>query len=375
MLFSSSNAGGAVGANGGGGAGGNAPANTDQAIAGDGADGIPINITGTTYYWGGGGGGGQYSGTSAGNGGKGGGGGGNGSQQSEQPGTGGTDGITNGEDGDPDGDGSPTAGSGGAHTGGGGGGTGRTTGSPNAISGAGGSGIVIIKIHRDITHKKVVLKYDYKEDKKYPTIAADDTNLLAHYKFDGDFTDSSGNGNDLTVGAGTPTTTNTEKVIGESANLLTDLHYLKNDTISLANKEFSVAFWIKMTSSASNHFFITQGTTSNNNYLQIGWGGNKYFLGFWNNDLNSSTVYSGDINNWVHLVFMVRSNNNQVIYRNGIEIASRANTTAFNGSGDLRVGIRRDDVATDSFTGYMDDLRIYDKALSETEIVTYINKV
>ena len=234
--------------------------------------------------------------------------------------------------------------------------------------GDGGSGIVIIKIHRDITHKKVVLKYDYKEDKKYPTIAADATNLLAHYKFDGDFTDSSGNGNDLTVGAGTPTTTNTEKVIGDSANLLTDLDYLKNDTISLANKEFSVAFWIKMTSSASNHFFISQGTTTNNNYLQIGWVSNKYLLGFWNNDLNSATVYSGDINNWVHLVFMVRSNNNQVIYRNGIEIASRANTTAFNGSGDLRVGIRRDDVATDSFTGYMDDLRIYDKALSETEI-------
>ena len=62
--------------------------------------------------------------------------------------------------------------------------------------------------------------------------------MLAHYKFDYDFTDSSGNGNDLTVGAGTPTTTNTEKVIGESANLLTDLHYLKNDTISLAVKEF-----------------------------------------------------------------------------------------------------------------------------------------
>jgi hypothetical protein len=138
------NAGGWVGANGGGGAGGNAPANTDQANAGAGADGIAINITGTSYFWGGGGGGGQYAGGKAGNGGKGGGGGGNGSQVSEGVGIGGIGGITLGQNGDLEGDGTPTAGNGGAGTGGGGGGTGRTTGSPNAISGSGGSGIVII---------------------------------------------------------------------------------------------------------------------------------------------------------------------------------------------------------------------------------------
>jgi hypothetical protein len=143
MIFNG-NAGGWVGANGGGGAGGNAPANTDQANAGAGADGIAINITGTSYFWGGGGGGGQYAGGKAGNGGKGGGGGGNGSQVTEGVGIGGTGGITLGQDGDLEGDGTPTAGNGGAGTGGGGGGTGRTIGSPNAISGSGGSGIVII---------------------------------------------------------------------------------------------------------------------------------------------------------------------------------------------------------------------------------------
>ena len=142
------NAGIAVGANGGGGAGGNAPANTDQANAGAGADGIAINITGVSYFWGGGGGGGQYAGTKAGNGGKGGGGGGNGSQVSEGVGIGGIGGITLGQDGDLEGDGIPTAGNGGAGTGGGGGGTGRTTGSPNAISGSGGSGIVIIRYRK-----------------------------------------------------------------------------------------------------------------------------------------------------------------------------------------------------------------------------------
>ena len=148
MIFNG-NAAGSVGANGGGGAGGNAPTNTDQANAGAGADGIAINITGTSYFWGGGGGGGQYAGGKAGNGGKGGGGGGNGSQSTESVGIAGIGGITLGQDGDLEGDGTPTGGNGGAGTGGGGGGTGRTTGSPNAISGSGGSGVVIIRYRKN----------------------------------------------------------------------------------------------------------------------------------------------------------------------------------------------------------------------------------
>ena len=147
ILFNN-NSYGAIGANGGGGAGGNAPANTDQLNAGAGADGIAINITGTSYFWGGGGGGGLYGGTyngKAGNGGKGGGGGGSGSQVADQVGIGGIGGITFGQDGDLEGDGTPTAGNGGDGTGGGGGGCGRTTASPNAVSGKGGSGIVIIR--------------------------------------------------------------------------------------------------------------------------------------------------------------------------------------------------------------------------------------
>jgi hypothetical protein len=154
--------GGWVGANGGGGAGGNAPANTLQDKGGHGADGVQINIDGNNYFWGGGGGGGQYLGVKGGNGGKGGGGGGNGAQaQTTSVGIGGKGGITKGQDGDRRGIGSPTAGNGGAHTGGGGGGTGRTAGEPNAVSGAGGSGIVIVryKVIKRVTKKTITQQF------------------------------------------------------------------------------------------------------------------------------------------------------------------------------------------------------------------------
>jgi hypothetical protein len=165
-MVHNSSAGVACGANGGGGACGNAPVNIDQANAGAGGDGIAINITGTSYFWGGGGGGGQYSGGKAGNGGKGGGGGGSGSEATEGVGFGGIGGITLGQDGDLEGDGTPTAGNGGAGTGGGGGGTGRTTGTPNAVSGSGGSGIVIIRyldkgVRNYYSHEYIYPPYRY----------------------------------------------------------------------------------------------------------------------------------------------------------------------------------------------------------------------
>jgi hypothetical protein len=165
-MVHNSSAGEACGANGGGGAGGSAISNIDQANAGAGADGIVINITGTSYFWGGGGGGGQYSRGKAGNGGKGGGGGGSGSEATEGVGIGGIGGISLGQDGDLEGDGTPTAGNGGAGTGGGGGGTGRTTGTPNAISGSGGSGIVIIRyldkgVRNYYSHEYIYPPYRY----------------------------------------------------------------------------------------------------------------------------------------------------------------------------------------------------------------------
>jgi len=101
---------------------------------GNGGNGVPINITGTTYYWGAGGGGGSYS-THAADGGLGGGGGGG--ATSRPAALAGTDGINNGTNGNTSGE---NGGNGGSNTGSGGGGAGYS-----GSGGSGGSGIVIIR--------------------------------------------------------------------------------------------------------------------------------------------------------------------------------------------------------------------------------------
>lgn len=105
---------------------------------GKGGDGIPINITGTSYYWAAGGGGGAQNGLSA-FGGLGGGGGGGGVVV---PNNGGTGGISNGGNGETwTGGTTGFGGAGGAGTGSGGGGGGQQS----NTGGKGGSGIVIIR--------------------------------------------------------------------------------------------------------------------------------------------------------------------------------------------------------------------------------------
>jgi len=127
---------------GGGGAGAVGENSIGDVYGGAGGNGILINITGEDYYWAGGGGGGGWT-EPAGNGGLGGGGGGGGANGGAA-GTGGGSALNSGATGS-----NTTAcngGAGGANTGGGGGGSGQWCDCGwYGYSGAGGSGVVIIK--------------------------------------------------------------------------------------------------------------------------------------------------------------------------------------------------------------------------------------
>jgi hypothetical protein len=129
------------GAGGGGGAGAVGGSATGSS-GGVGGAGVANSFNGTSLYWAGGGGGGtQGSATVAGNGGIGGGGGGAAGTVGATSGTGGGSALNSGGNGTSGGSTVARGGSGGANTGGGGG----AMGTSYFFSGAGGSGIVILK--------------------------------------------------------------------------------------------------------------------------------------------------------------------------------------------------------------------------------------
>ena len=73
--------------------------------------------------------------------------------------------------------------------------------------------------------------------------------LVAHYKFDGDFTDSSGNGCNLTLTSGTVSTSATNVLIGSGSFESDDtLNYKLSlpTTIDLRNTDFTISIWFNI---------------------------------------------------------------------------------------------------------------------------------
>ena len=235
--------------------------------------------------------------------------------------------------------------------------------------GSGGSGIVIIKFKtivnagipegNPITHKTLNFAYS----PNYPIIQADSTNLKAWYKFDDDFNDSSGNGANLVTNTGTPTLSTTQFKIGKSAFLVNAT--LRTTGFTFHNKAFSVACWVYQTESGSIISQLKAQTTNQSLITGLNPNGD-YFFAFFQNDMFSPAVYSGDINNWVHLVFQIDTNRNREIWRNGVRIANDTSASFLNTDNNEVILGRY--AGGDAFGGYIDDMRFYDRALTSAEI-------
>ena len=202
-------------------------------------------------------------------------------------------------------------------------------------------------------------------------------NLLAYWKFDegsGDTAaDSSGNGHTMLLTPWGNWTSSSAPAGFDNPNALdvgyacsSDLgckDYRSADTISLANKSFTVAVWVKRWIDRDEaEFFFSLGTEpAAYQTFHMGFRSSTIFTcGFWADDLDVSGFFRNT--DWHHYVCSYDANTNtRKAYMDGLLIGSDHPAASFQGSGPVKLGAALG-------TRYVDDLRLYGNALSDAQV-------
>ena len=207
------------------------------------------------------------------------------------------------------------------------------------------------------------------------------------YLFNGNANDTSGNGNHGTVIGATLTTghkgnANSAYYFNQSADTRIEL---PNLGVFDNTGELSVSVWTNTSSTSSGGNTIINTTpdeVTGRFMLTINWTGNP---------VNTSIFDYGNIstgrlvspaaaivyNTWEHYVFVKSTVGNFMkIYRNGVEIATKTGGASISNKNKIVVlgGSPANSIHTNQlFKGSLDDLKIFNKALSATEVLTIYN--
>jgi len=205
--------------------------------------------------------------------------------------------------------------------------------------------------------------------------------LIAHYKFDGDATDSSGNGNSGTI-IGNPTFTTGQ--IGQALDFDGVDDYVSvphQSNIDFTDEDFSYSFWVKLSSQSGR--VLVKGTSSG------GCGAGKRYeviynaivadLEFYIDDNVVKTGIGSDTleqNKWYHAVYTRNTATNEInIYIDGVlqsQSPATDGTGSISNNCDLYFG-SNNPVGNHPIM-QLDDFRIYNRILSAQEIQGLYNE-
>lgn len=195
--------------------------------------------------------------------------------------------------------------------------------------------------------------------------------LLGWWPFSGTPNDESANGNHFTNNGATNTTdrfgaaNSAYQFNGTSGHLVTStFNHTFSDTGS-----FSVSIWIKKTSTASGVAMMS-GTSAAGNFIWLVQGGASNMT-FGTNKQQQAWFYSSTpytVNTWTHYVGTYTG---QVMrfYKNGALVGTLSFTYTGTTQANMPLYVGKG-ISNNYFTGALDDIGIWDRALSPTEIAS-----
>ena len=213
----------------------------------------------------------------------------------------------------------------------------------------------------------------------YWTMDGKDTKWTSAYA--GTITDKSGKGNTGTLTNMGRATSTVEGKIGQALKFDGVSNYVNvNDADSLSawsGGAMTICSWLKITSKqTTTEVMVGKGTSNNYEYAQYVWTDNSIHFIMWQSSGSNYLTLSGSsmkLNQWNYAcdVYNISATNKGVGYLNGIQVAATSTNVAgtlTNGTSPLNIGRRPDNAAGSYFNGFLDDVRIYNRALSATEI-------
>ena len=220
----------------------------------------------------------------------------------------------------------------------------------------------------------------------FDPIPALSSGLVAWYPFTGNANDASGNANNGTVTGATLTTDRFGNA--NSAYNFDGVGAISTTSVNMdfAAPAFTISLWFK---NAAGNYSTTAHSLINNNFsttagigaFEVNFNDSpspnrlSYWLGDTIGFIDPSTGVQGQKTNytqdtWYHLV-AVKSNNLYTFYVNGVVDATRTFTQSVSSTNGITLG---KNVFGEYFNGAMDDVRIYNRALTQAEIETLYSK-
>ncbi|MEW8459095.1 MAG: DUF4347 domain-containing protein, partial [Candidatus Thiodiazotropha endolucinida] len=219
------------------------------------------------------------------------------------------------------------------------------------------------------------------------------TGLLGHWTLDSNAADSSGNSHDgtLTNGASIDNPGSSNPIGGGNLNLdgFNDFVQLNTHVSAFSGlSQGTIAAWINTSYSGAQAMFSITDTADYDSLVVFGMDNGRIFFDLANNNFYSLSVETNASyadGNWHHVAVTVDGSGNS-IYIDGVEVSlaglfyrdGNSSTSSFISSvtslDSMAIGNLRDPAGyTGFFNGLQDDVRVYDRALSASDIAELLS--
>ncbi len=137
---------------------------------------------------------------------------------------------------------------------------------------------------------------------------------------------------------------------------------------------FTFSAWVK-TNNAGVNAILIQGNNANDTKVGIEVNGTNAHLRYQGTSSNENFAGTSVINDseWHHIVGVFKSASDRELFVDGVSEATNTNTLALPTFNNLNIGFQEDQSPGNYFDGSIDDVRIYNRALSAGEIARMYN--